>query len=83
MTELVRVMHTYCHIHNVSEPDLPGDYLSCMECGHVYRTVWELLTEDLLFWRSAVMNGWVGSMEVGPLGDPDRIFACPLCTHDF
>ena len=82
-TDLVPVANTFCYIHGVCEPDLPGDYRACGECGHVYRTVWDLLTEELLFWRRGVMGGWVDSMEVGPLGDPDRIFSCPLCTHDF
>jgi len=82
-TDLVPAGGTFCFVHAAYEPDLPGDYRVCGECCHVYRTMWDLLLAELHFWRSGVMAGWVHPLEVPPFGDPDRIFACPLCTHDF
>lgn len=82
-TDLVPAQHTFCFIHGVSEPDMPGDFRSCWECGHIYRSVWDLLLAELEFWRTGVMAGWVHPLEVPPFGDAERISSCPLCAHDF
>lgn len=82
-TDLVPAQHTFCFIHGVSEPDLPGDYRSCWECGHIYRSVWELLLIELAFWQRSVREGWASVDDGGPIIDPDLIWSCPLCAHDF
>lgn len=65
--------YTPCMIHGVSEPDLPGDYKTCAECWHVYRSPWALLVElNKLF-------GWSEPLAT----DVSRVLACPLCCHDF
>lgn len=67
----------WCHTHQCSEPDQPGDYRVCGECGHVFRTREELVLEDLL---------WQQSVDVDPEAQPvsaESIYSCPHCTHDF
>jgi len=52
------------------EPDQPGDYLTCLECWHVFRTPEELLAVQAERW---------GIVET----DVAAVWVCPLCTHDF
>lgn len=85
---------TYCHTHDVDEPSLPGDYIACLECGHVYRTSWQLRREYLRGAIDTARNAkgmepwWIRLLLVGEgllaLVLPTRHIAfCPLCMHDF
>lgn len=71
---------SYCMIHAVFEPDMPGDYRACLECLHVYRTPWDLLMADLAIQLDWVRDGWEGQVRTI---DPEQIYSCPLCCHDF
>lgn len=86
----------WCMIHNRSEPVRPGDYRICGECWHVFRTAEELVAEthraeldSWKFWRSAAAvqqpaerERWLATA-LPERRDPEKIFACPHCTHDF
>jgi hypothetical protein len=69
-TETATAWTPVCWIHGVPEPDLPGDYKACGECWHVWRTAEE-------FQHDA--DEARGEHEP----DLDRVWSCPLCTHDF
>jgi hypothetical protein len=64
----------WCAIHDRNEPTQPGDYLSCFECGHVWRSEADYRAdcEDvaLQFPKMTVENVRLAG-------------CCPLCTHDF
>lgn len=81
MTALVLVGWEHCYIHNRHEPSLPGDYRACLECGHVYRTPWEVMLELLFLYRHWFNMGWDKFLQ--PIPPADEIYSCPLCTHDF
>lgn len=60
----------HCWFHHENEhPERPGVYRVCGECSHVWETSEEL---ELAHW-----NGYSGRLEA------ERIFSCPLCSHDF
>lgn len=61
---------TICMIHGVPEEDRPGDYGSCLECAHIWRTEAD--------WR-ANCEGLAGDLGV-PVSY--ELTACPLCAHD-
>lgn len=52
------------------ETDEPGDYGSCLECAHIWRTedAWRADCEAL----AAKLSGPVNY----------QLYACPLCGHD-
>lgn len=60
----------HCWIHDVDEPE-EGAFRVCGECFHVFMTAEELIQAD---------SKWY---EDGRRNDPERIWSCPLCTHDF
>jgi hypothetical protein len=65
---------TWCHAHHRDEPDLPGDYRSCGECGHVYRTEADLLAEH---------NDLAAEIDLTSATSGAEVYTCPLCAHDF
>lgn len=77
MTQTMMPTAGYCWIHNVDEPDKPGDYLRCFECKHVYRKSTDL--------ELAYIDNWPGPLPEGVSQPPkaDSIYFCPLCLHDF
>ncbi|WP_158881907.1 hypothetical protein [Amycolatopsis anabasis] len=66
-------MNDECFFHG-HEPLPENYYRVCGECGHVFATADELLRRE-----REIAN------EVGfqPETDPDRVYVCPLCAHDF
>lgn len=60
-----------CHIHNVPEPDLPGDYKVCGECWHVWRSEDDFRLD---------CDDWGPDFAVSNLSE---VWFCPLCTHAF
>jgi hypothetical protein len=69
-----------CYIHGVVEPDLPGDYKVCAECWHVWRTEAEFRVDVAAVYSDRTL--WDGVVEPVP-DDLSKVWACPLCTHDF
>jgi hypothetical protein len=67
-----------CYEHYVHEPD-EGAYRVCGECSHVYRTAEELLTEAN---RGCTEDGSMYAMAFA-ITDPEQVYSCPLCAHDF
>lgn len=67
----------WCHSCLKLEP-LPDEYYSvCGECGHVYVTAEELLeAENRLLFEMQVTKPPV-------VTDPEHVYTCPLCGHDF
>lgn len=78
-----------CAIHRVPEPDLPGDYKSCGECVHVWRTEEEFVADvrrDRELHTQAQQRyepTAPAGFEAKPEGDPREQPFCPLCHHDF
>jgi hypothetical protein len=48
-------------------------YRVCPECFHVYETAADLVAADQAAWADGPH----------PPRDPDKIYSCPECTHDF
>ena len=46
----------------------------CLECGHTYATAADLLAEH---------NKMQAATGLPADTDPDGVFCCPLCTHDW
>ena len=63
----------HCSFHDVDEPGT--GYLTCAECGHLYRTAEEMQAE----WRANAPP----ELRDGPVPDPVDIWFCPLCAHNF
>jgi hypothetical protein len=74
----------YCFSHDRVEPTQDGDYRACGECGHVWRTEADFVT-DVLIDRAHFEADYVRYERAMP---PDFEYAaqdqwfCPLCTHD-
>lgn len=65
----------HCYVHGY-EP-LPKEwYRICVECWHCFITKEELVAKDLEIRRAC------GDPTAEPM-DPDQIYICPVCTHDF
>lgn len=65
----------HCWIHHADEPDQPS-YRACGECFHVYRRAADLLAEHNKVSRAI-------DPDCQDEADPERVWCCPLCTHDF
>lgn len=52
----------------------------CVECGHAFTTD-ELIAEDLRVRRELADDYFTLDMILPQ--PPEKIFACPLCSHDF
>lgn len=69
-----------CFWHGEEEPILPGAFRVCLECGHVYATLDEIIDEH----RRAYAEAFPGAEPL--LDEHARIYAnefCPVCVHDF
>jgi hypothetical protein len=77
--------HEVCAIHHRYEPDRDGDYKSCVECAHVWRTELDFVTDVLRARREhAAATLKYEGVELPPdTSDPRLEHICPLCTHDF
>lgn len=65
-------MEIHCWFHCV-EP-IPEDvFIVCLECGHAFTA------EALLAGHNEHLAEFGGKPET----DPDKVFACPECIHDF
>lgn len=62
----------HCYWHNVDEPGEP--FKVCFECRHGFMTPAELL---------AGHNEHLAEFGQPPETDPQQVFCCPMCTHDF
>jgi hypothetical protein len=63
---------THCHWHDIDEP---GDaYRVCFECKHAFRSAAELLAEH---------SKHLAEFGQEPETDPEQVYTCPLCIHDF
>lgn len=73
----------HCHWHNVDEPG-PG-YITCLECGHLYRTARELRRAyrrqsftipryDVPWWRITWRAWTIRARDIS---------FCQECIHDF
>jgi len=65
-----------CYFHG-EEPIPEGAYRVCGECWHCYPTEKDLL--DTYNTELARVNQEPDS----PVTNPDDIYFCPLCTHDW
>lgn len=90
--------NVHCFIHQKDEPRREGKYYSiCGECNHTYLTEEELIEaykvdsrEGLIFTldtkgvaEEAKKLAFEG-LEKALLGiTADKIYVCPLCSHDF
>lgn len=88
--ELRAVMETmtdYCAVHEVREHG-PA-YRVCFECGHLFPTAEALLAD-----HAAVVERLNAELPPPPWDpawhapavaetDPERVYACPHCAHDF
>jgi hypothetical protein len=79
MTLVATERNAWCLIHNRHEPILPGTYLVCGECWHVWPTAWDLYLDVLRINQDMEI---AFDLQMPPI-DLDRQWACPLCTHDF
>jgi hypothetical protein len=70
------ICEDWCYAHYRCEPLRDGDYRICFECFHVFRTADELIAA-----HRAVLEQ-IGST-LNPRTDPEAIFSCPECSHDF
>lgn len=81
-----RKAHEICEIHRAYEPSMPGDYKTCGECCHVWRTEQEFIDDVFAAHVSYVESALrYDGVIVGPtvLGPPSEVAFCPLCAHDF
>lgn len=78
-----------CQIHRVPEPDKPGDFRTCLECQHVWRTEQEFIADVLAAeaaHRKAAEtygDGQPPGFASAPPTEPRDQSFCPLCSHDF
>lgn len=63
----------HCWTCGVDEPDQPC-YRACGECMHVFRSAAELLEGH---------NKHLAVYGMEPATDPDQVFCCPHCVHDW
>lgn len=74
-----------CAIHHRHEPTMDGDYRSCLECCHVWRTEQEFIADvmaDRANHTEAALR-YEGITIPEDTTDPRLQPFCPLCTHDF
>lgn len=67
-----------CYFHG-EEPIPSGGYL-CGECGHVYPTATDLLNA---YNTELAQHHGVNGQPYTPVTNPDDIYFCPMCTHDW
>lgn len=75
----------YCYIHGY-EPIPLGYYMICGECYHCYVTPEELLEVYNKEGREAhehFRHLYEDNYEWMDLTDPNQVYFCPHCTHDF
>lgn len=81
----------HCMIHHVDEHAPPGvePYRGCLECGHLYLTGDDLLSAfnrmlDQMH-MDAIRFGYEAedSEPPKPETNPDLIWFCPFCSHDW
>jgi hypothetical protein len=51
----------------------PTTYRVCGECFHVFETAADLVAADQAAWSDGPH----------PPRDPEHIYSCPVCVHDF
>jgi len=76
-----------CAIHDVVEPFVAGESISCFECAHSYPNAAELLAA----WREFVADrdrtleatGFHRKQIVPDITDANDVPFCPLCLHDW
>jgi hypothetical protein len=68
----------HCYSHQAHEPWTQYCYRRCLECGHVFRSEYELQDTD-------VMARWMSptQVEAPPARPAVDIHVCPVCAHDF
>lgn len=64
----------HCWSHDEDEPLDEPCYIACLECHHGYKSANELLIEHNIILKS---------MNISPEDNPEEVFTCPLCLHDF
>ena len=80
--------HGPSHCYSCDRDEQGRCYIACIECGHLYRSGWELRwrylhsywqypAERCFWWR--FWRAWWRRLRL-PAGD---IMFCPLCAHDF
>jgi hypothetical protein len=62
----------HCLWHEVDEPREGFRY--CLECAHMFATASELLAEH---------NKHLAEFGIEPETDPDGVYCCPFCIHDW
>ncbi|MEV0616169.1 hypothetical protein AB0I81_22840 [Nonomuraea sp. NPDC050404] len=79
----------HCHTHNVDEPEYDA-YRVCGECSHVFPTAAALLADQAALVKRLNANPIADprSPDAPPVlmeaaTDPDTIWSCPHCAHDF
>lgn len=83
----------HCTIHDTLEPATLDTYRVCGECGHAYATAQDLLDAERAMLTEMrqhadhralgypTRDAMLAAMQ--PVVDPEKIYACPHCTHDF
>lgn len=85
LTPLETASEDMCAIHDQREPSLPGDYKTCGECGHVWRTEADFVRTVLTNYEAHITATLLyAGTQLGPYrGDPREQPYCPACTHSF
>lgn len=73
--------YEWCEYHHKYELNEIGDYRSCGECGHVFRSPKELREEFYMMAVAPELRRWWDRFS--PLFWAKNVFSCPLCGHDF
>lgn len=78
----------HCLTHDVDEECTPESYTWCAECWHIFPTVADLLADHaaLVERLNAHPINPPPGFSAPPLvakTDPDQIWSCPHCAHDF
>jgi hypothetical protein len=70
----------HCSFHGIDATVTGSTFKVCFECGHVFQTGTEILTEANAF--HVAMERAVPGAELPRYTDPNDIDFCPFCTHD-
>lgn len=86
--EAHNICKSWCYGHMECEPTPDDVLIICGECFHVFANAEELLEMHNAASKKAhetcKEDGWLGSDEEWrPITDPDDVYFCPVCVHDF
>lgn len=82
MTMPVHRAESTCAIHGY-EPLNGTEFKVCGECHHAFKTEADLLYEHNKLIAEIAVTEQNRDLLRNMTPDPRRVYACPLCTHDF